>query len=108
MSGDRPLDVLRVGGAKQQSLAVLFGWHPGRRNQAAHVRLKAHIQHPVSLIKNQIAQLGQPDLKPKIQSIAHIHKSYLKAHRLFSFFFFFSAQLNCIVMSVHDGPGVKS
>ena len=62
----RPLDVIRVGSAEHQSLTVLFGGHSRGTHQAAHVRLKTHIQHPVSLIQHKVPQLSQPNLEHTI------------------------------------------
>lgn len=48
----RPLDDLREGGAEHQGLSVLFGWHSVGAHQAAHVGLKAHVQHAVGLVQD--------------------------------------------------------
>lgn len=60
--GDRLLDVLGVGSAEHKGLAVLFSWHAWGRHQLAHRRLKAHVQHPVSLVQHQVTQLAQANL----------------------------------------------
>lgn len=62
-SNYQPLDVLREGGAEHQSLTILFRWHSRCAHQAAHVRLKTHIQHPVSFIQHQVTHLTQAHLE---------------------------------------------
>ncbi len=61
-SRSRPLNVFRVGRTEHQSLTVFFGRHSRGAHQAAHVRLKPHIQHPVSLVQHQVPQFTQPNL----------------------------------------------
>lgn len=68
-TGSRPLDVLGESSTEHQSLTVLFQWHPRRAHQAAHVRLKAHIQHAVSLIQHQVTHFGQANLEHTFISI---------------------------------------
>ena len=77
-----PLDVLWVGGAEHQGLALLFRGHTRRAHQATHLWLEAHVQHAVGLVHHQVAQLGQTHLGTTTNESGEGITGYLKIHGL--------------------------
>lgn len=57
-----PLDLLGEGGGEHERLPHPLLRHAGVLHHAADGGRKAHVQHPVCLIKHQVAQLGERDL----------------------------------------------
>jgi len=55
------LNVAREGGRKHESLAVLNARHILALNNTTNLGLETHVQHAVSLVKNQILDVAQRD-----------------------------------------------
>ena len=55
------LDVAGEGGGEHESLTVLNAWHILTLNNTSDLRLETHVQHTISLIKNQVLDVAQGD-----------------------------------------------
>jgi len=53
------LDVAGEGGGKHESLAVLDAWHVLTLNDSADLWFETHVQHTISLVKNQVFDVAK-------------------------------------------------
>ena len=56
------LHLLRERGAEHERLSIALARHVSIANKLPHRRQKTHVQHAVSLVKDQVANLRQTDL----------------------------------------------
>lgn len=55
------LNVPREGGAEHECLAVGGDWHVLTLNNAANLRLETHVKHAISLVEDQVLDVGKGD-----------------------------------------------